>query len=313
MQPVAIMSRPEVPPAPHIYSARGRIPARKPTGMPCGSQTARHCSSPAHIDRRRLPVLSSPGSPNSEEDRSHSPVRQAWDRFHVDAARCARRKTATAHPAPLAEAAQLALASASRRGTVSPCSVFSKNIEELEDQFLQLYENDHNRATPLPKWHNCFSPVERATILAEQGERRNRLKVLISNGRIAAATHEVICHAETHEARSKKAHGIDQKVRSNVRAMGEQRLELSSARKDLEGILKKHHGPKGVNSSIRHLLQNPQTQRKDPDSSVISSPTRTGATQAQIRARAAQQPPTYAAGVSTRHIGSVRWSVDFDH
>mmetsp|Transcript_132399 Transcript_132399/g.264117 ORF Transcript_132399/g.264117 Transcript_132399/m.264117 type:complete len:338 (+) Transcript_132399:85-1098(+) len=337
MQPVAIMSRPEVPPAPQVHSARGRSPARKLQASCCGSQSARHCSSPVHIERTRLPVLSGRGSPTSEEDRSHSPVRQAWDRSHFDSERYDRRKS-TQSLALQGEAAQLALASASRRGSGAsrqdhqrPCSVVSNDTEKLEDSVLQLYQKE-DWATPRPKWQNSFTSNERAALMAEQGERRNRLKILISTGRLAAATREVACHAETHEARAKKSHGIDQKVRSNVRAMGEQRLELSSARKDLEVVLKKNHGPKsGVTSFIRHLLpQKPQTERslssisKDADSSVAavtvirSSPTGGVATQAQIRAEAAQQPPTYATGAPTRRGGGVaarRLTVEFhlDH
>jgi len=250
-------------------------------------------------------------------------MKQAWDRHRVEAARCEKRRSIP-QSAPLGEAAQLALASASRRGSSAsyqdhqrPGSVFSNNAENLEERFIQLYEQE-DWATPRPRWQNSFPSVERAALLAEQGERRNRLKTLISTGRIAAATREVVCQAESHEARSKKAHGIDQKVRSNVRAMGEQRLELSSARKDLEGVLKKNHGAKsGVTSFIRHLLPHkcatPRSISKEADSSAIRTPTSGAATQAQIRAEAAQQPPTYAAGAATRR-GSAprRWSVDFD-
>jgi len=267
-----------------------------------------------------------------------SPMRQAWDQSHVDAAKrnsvdmTARPMLLSDRwpplklvpPAPQEEAAKMALESASRRGSSEAsqrdgkrlCSVFTSDSENLEDQFLQLYEKD-DWATPRPKWQNSLPSREQAALLAEQRESRNRLKILISTGRIAAATQEVVCRAETHEARSKKAHGIDQKVRSNMRAMGEQRLELSSARKDLEGVLNKNKGAKSsVTSFIRHFLPTPRSPRsisKDADSSVMQTPTSGTATQAQIRAEAAQQQPTYAAGAAAMCVGSVRRSsVVFD-
>lgn len=217
-------------------------------------------------------------------------------------------------------AARLALESASRRGTTQsqdgkrPCSVLSNDSEKLVEQFAQLYENE-DWATPQPKWQKSFSCVERATLLAEQGERRNKLKILISTGRLAAATEEVACRAETQEARSKKAHGIEQKVRSNVRAMGEQRLELSSARKDLEVVLKRNQNAKSqVASYIRHLLPTPRSTLTNIEfPGAHGTPTGGAATQAQIRAEAAQQTPSYAAGAAARRVASARrWSVEFD-
>jgi len=253
-----------------------------------------------------------------------SPMRQAWDQSHVDAAKrnsvdmTARPMLLSDRwpplklvpPAPQEEAAKMALESASRRGSSEAsqrdgkrlCSVFTSDSENLEDQFLQLYEKD-DWATPRPKWQNSLPSREQAALLAEQRESRNRLKILISTGRIAAATQEVVCRAETHEARSKKAHGIDQKVRSNMRAMGEQRLELSSARKDLEGVLNKNKVAKSnVASFIQHLLPTPRSMSKDADSSVVRAPTSSTATQAQIR-EAAQQPATNIAGAAAKHTG----------
>lgn len=332
MQPVMIMSRPEVPSAPQVvYSARGRLAARKPQATYCGSQSARQCPDPSYVDGTRLPALSGRGSPSSHGDgREASPARQAWDRTEVlsrvDASRCDRRKSMQqiALPGDARVSARLALESASRRSTAQsqegkrPCSVLSTDSDKLADQFIQLYEREDWERTPQPKWQKAFGRVERAALLAEQGERSNRLKILISTGRLAAATQEVAGRAETHEARSKRSHGIDQKVRSNVRAMGEQRLELSSARKDLEVMLKKNQAAKSnVASYIRHLLPTPRATLKDIEFPVAqtaqTTPTAGAATQAQIRAEAAQQPPTYAAGSNARRVASARrWSVEFD-